>query len=348
MSVNPALSLLTEQCQMLTEKGVMQILCEHAHSDNPSLRLNALWALKHFVDAVPPELKRACLEELESGWLVQLIRDDTQDAALSGSRSRETPGEDMDEDVELSLPEEKPRWICGKDGDVREIDSSQSVRMRQAEDTLAVVRDAELNPMRKARSDDLAIQEQGLEFIRNLIGRPGAGSASESPTETTLMIDYLFNELGQDRFFEILASKLRPKYLHPFSRRTPVAGREARIIHPQAQIIVPVIYILVNMAASDTRHRQLVIAQTELLKLLVQHTGKDKNVRVALCHLVTNLTLQDDGPETEGCRQRAAELRKLGFQNKMEMFKHEDRDLDVRERAKHAVFQMEQASTFSY
>lgn len=333
---------------MLTEKGVMHVLCEHAHSDNPSLRLNAIWALKHFVDSVTPDLKRACLEELESGWLVQLIRDDTQDAALSSGRSRDTPGEDMDEDVDSSSPEEKHRWIYGRDGEVRELDASQSSRLRQAEDKLAVVRDAELNPVRRARNDDLAIQEQGLEFIRNLIARPGAGSSSESPAETTLMIDYLFNELGQDRFFEILESKLRPKYLHPFSRRAPVAGREARIIHPQSQIIVPVIYILVNMAASDARHRQLVITQTELLKLLAQHTGKDKHVRVGLCHLVTNLTWQDDGPETDGCRHRAAELRKLGFQNKMEMFKHEDRDLDVRERAKHAVYQMEQASAFSY
>lgn len=325
----------------------MGVLCEHAHSDNPSLRFNALWALKHFVDAVGPELKKACLEELESGWLVQLIRDDTQDAALFNGRTRETPGDDMDEDIDFPSPDEKHRWLHGVNGDIRELDASCSTRMRQAEDRLSAIRETELNPVRRARNDDVAIQEQGLDFIRNLIGRPGPG-IPDTTNETTEMIDYLFSELGQDRLFDILASKLRPKYLHPFSRRAPAAGREPRVIHPQAQIIVPVIYILVHMAASEARHRQLVTTQTELLKLLVQHAGKDREVRVALCHLVTNLTFQDDDGESEGCRQRAAELRKLGFQNKLEMLKQDDRDLDVRERAKLAVFQMEEASSFSY
>ena len=325
----------------------MGILCEHAHSDHPSLRFNALWALKHFVDAVGPELKKACLEELEPGWLVQLIRDDAQDAALLSDRARETPGEDMDEDIDLPSPDEKHRWRYGINGDIRELDASCSTRMRQAEDRLLAIREMELNPIRKARNDEVAIQEQGLDFIRNLIGRPGSGM-SDMANETTEMIDYLFSELGQDQLFDTLASKLRPRYLHPFSRRVPVAGREARVIHPQAQIIVPVIYILVHMAASDPRHRQLVIAQTELLKLLVQHAGKDREVRVALCHLVTNLTIHDDGGELEGCRQRALDLKKLGFRNKLDALKQDDRDLDVRERAKLAVFQMDEASAFPY
>ena len=325
----------------------MGILCEHAHSDNPSLRFNALWALKHFVDAVGPELKKSCLEELESGWLVQLIRDDTQDAVLFNGCARETPGEDMDEDINLASPDEKRRWQYGINGDIRELDASCSTRMRQAEDKLSAIREMELNPTRKARNDDVAIQEQGLDFIRNFIGRPGP-AMPDAANETTEMIDYLFSELGQDRLFDTLASKLRPKYLHPFSRRVPVVGREARVIHPQAQIIVPVIYILVHMAASDPRHRQLVIAQTELLKLIVQHAGKDREVRVALCHLVTNLTIQDEEGESEGCRQRATELRKLGFRNKLETLKQDDRDLDVRERAKLAVFQMDEALSLSY
>lgn len=321
----------------------MKILCEHAHSDNPSLRLNALWALKHFVDAVDAGLKKACVEELQSGWLIQLICDDTQDTALFSSRTRDASGEDVDGDVEISSPDEKHRWLYGTNGDIRELDASRSTKMRRVEDKLATIKEAESNPVRKARNDDVAIQEQGLDFIRNLIARPGLGSSSDSPSETTEIIDYLLSLLGQDRLFNILASKLRPKYLHPFSRRAPVAGREARVIHPQAQIIVPVIYILVHMAASDPRHRQLVIAQTDLLKLLLQHTGKDKEVRVAICHLVINLTWQDDESDAEGCRQRGAELKKLGYHNKMDILRQEDRDLDVRERAKTAAFQLDQA-----
>jgi hypothetical protein len=33
------------------------------------------------------------------------------------------------------------------------------------------------------------------------------------------MIDFLFNALGQDQVFEILASKLRSKVINPFNRR---------------------------------------------------------------------------------------------------------------------------------
>lgn len=316
----------------------MAVLCEHAHSDDPVLRLNALWALKHFIDAVGPELKKSCLEELESGWLIQLIQDDTQDAALYSSRFK---GEDMDEDVESQSGDEPHQWVHGTNGIFQVLDVSKSLRLRQAEDRLAMVRETELNPIRKARNDDVAIQEQGLDFIRNFIGRPPVTPTSDT-SETADMIDYLFSELGQDRLFEILASKLRPKVLNPFSRRTRMAGREPRVIYPQAQVIVPVIYILVHIAASESRHRQLVVAQTELLRLLAQQSvNKDREVRIALCHLVNNLTWEDEENESESCKQRAQELKKLGFLHKLEMLKQEDRDLDVRERAKEAVYQME-------
>ncbi|CAM1510409.1 Fc.00g007440.m01.CDS01 [Cosmosporella sp. VM-42] len=332
--------------EILTEQGVMKVLCEHAHNENPALRLNALWALKHFIDAVGPELKKDCLQKLEPGWLIQLICDDTEDSALQMARQREALGVDMDDDIDMQSSDERHRWLYGSNGMLQELDSLQSTKLRQVEDKLAAVREAELNPVRRARNDDLAIQEQGLDFIRNFIGRPGAaGLAAESASETTEMVDHLFSELGQDTLFEILASKLRAKVLHPFSRRTPVAGRETRVVHPQAKIIMAVIWILVHMAASIPRHRQLVISQTELLKLLAQQSSsKDKEVRVALCHLIINLTWQEDDGEAQACSQRAQELKKLGYHTKMEALKRQDVDLDVRERAKTAAWQIEQAS----
>lgn len=321
----------------------MSILCEHAHSDNPSLRLNALWALKHLVDAVGPDLKKSCLEELEPGWLVQLIRDDTQlDATFSNGRGRASPSEDMDEDTELddsTIVEEQHRWTYGVDGEIKELDAVNSTRMRQAEDKLAAVRESEFNPARKARNDNLAIQEQGLNFIRNFIGHGNARLSSE-PSETAEMIDHLFTELGQDHLFDILASKLRPKHIHPFSRRAP-GSEGVRVIYPQAQVIAPTIYVLVHMSASEPRHRQLVITQTELLKTLAAHTSKDKEVRVALCHLVTNLTWHDE-EDAETVKQRAFELKKLGFYTKMQSYQN-DAPLDVKERAKNAVAQMDAA-----
>ncbi len=98
----------------------------------------------------------------------------------------------------------------------------QSARMQKAEKKLMSVRRARLNPMRKARNDDtLRYREQGLNFIRNLIGLPSfaAGGGPAEPNDLSEMVDFVFNELGQDRLFDILQAKLKPKVLHPFERR---------------------------------------------------------------------------------------------------------------------------------
>ncbi|KAJ4261474.1 hypothetical protein NW762_006899 [Fusarium torreyae] len=331
--------------ELLAENGVVSVLCEHAHSQNPALRLNALWALKHFVDAVGPDLKKATLAELGSHWLQQLICDDTEDSALQLSKEREASGLDMDHDVDMQQSDEPHRWVYGSNGLLREINAANSTRLRQVEDKLAAVRESELNPVRRARNDDLAIQEQGLDLIRNLIGRPRSGLSSETTNETTEMIDFLLHELGTERLFEILSSKLRVKVFRPFSRRPTVTGRETKLLHPQAKIIVAVIYILAHIAASVSRHQQMVITQTDLLKLLAQQaSSKDREVRVALCHFIINLTYKDDDGEAQACALRAIELRKLGFFTKMEALTKQDGDLDVRERAKTAAYQLEQAT----
>lgn len=322
----------------------MKVLCEHAHSSNPALRLNAMWALKHFVDAVGPDVKKACMAELGTSWLEQLICEDTEDSSLQVSRENDSSRLDEDEDIEMQPSDEPHRWIYGSSGSLRSLDPANSIKLRQAEEKLAIVREAELNPVRRARNDDTAIQEQGLDFIRNLIGRPGAVMGSELSNETTEMIEHLFREIGCERLFDMLSSKLRAKVVRPFSRRSPVVGKETKVVHPQPKIVVAVIYILVHIAASVPRHRHTVIAQTDLLRLLAQQAmSKDREVRVALCHLVINLTWREDDAEAQACAARAHELRKLGFHTKMEALRKQDGDLDVRERAKTAAYQIEQA-----
>lgn len=325
-------------------------MCEHAHSGNVKLRLNALWALKHLVQSAGNDVKKTCLEELGQGWLVQLICDDTEDEALSSNGpSFKVLNVDTDEDMQMDHFDED-------DEESRMTDSigalGQSTRTSStvvgssglgvsplvANNRLAILRELETNPARRARKDDIAVQEQGLDFIRNLIG----GFNNVGTSETSEMIDFLFSALGQDQIFEILASKLRSKVINPFSKRGPSNNNETKVVPPQAEIIAAVEYILVHMAASVPRHRQLVIAQTELLKLLVpQFSHPSKEVRLALCWLVINLTWVDDAHDGQACAQRAQELKKLGFLSKLEALEH-DCELDVRERAKTAVFQMKQ------
>ncbi|KAG4416152.1 hypothetical protein IFR04_010734 [Cadophora malorum] len=334
-------NLLTDVSPMrepISEAGVLKILCEHARSMNAKLRLNAVWSLKHFVHGVSNDMKRQCLEEIGPGWLVQLICDDTEDEALLNSRGRvdrDGPrSNEMDEDVVMDQFEEQVDKAFGR---INSRPSSRSKSIQQAEARLAALRDAETNPARRARKDDIAVQEQGLDFIRNLIGGAGQGGTAE----TTEMIDFLFNALGQDRVFEILASKLKPKMINPYNRGSP--NSERKILPPQAEIIVAVGYILVHMAASVPRHRQIVIAQTDLLKLLVpQFNHPNIEVRLALCWLVSNLTWMDDQNDGQACAQRANELKKLGFLSKIEMLE-QDPELNVRERAKSAIWQIRQA-----
>jgi hypothetical protein len=67
-------------------------------------------------------------------------------------------------------------------------------------------------------------------------------------------------------------------------------------------------------------------------------------MRAALCRLIINLSWQEDGSEAQACAQMTHELKKLGFHTKMETLKHSDGDLDVRERAKTAAWQIRQAT----
>ncbi|KAK6955582.1 hypothetical protein Daesc_003224 [Daldinia eschscholtzii] len=349
-----ACNLVTDFSPMresLVEAGILEALCEHAHSHNATLRLNSLWALKHLVHASSIDLKKRCVEELESGWLVRLICDDTEDEALYSAKTRsdreaaQSTLNGMDEDIDMGLTDDQSRaWLSTSFYKSPSNLAHTDIRiLQEAEKQLETLRENDLNPVNKARKDDLLIQEQGLDFIRNLIGGALSGSSADSLNDTTEMIDFLFTTLGQDRLFEILASKLRTKVFHPFSRRGGT-GSETRIAPPKPKIIVAVIYILVHIAASIPRHRQLVVSQTELLRQLQKlFNSQDKEVRVALCHLINNLTWQDNASDGPGCSQRAQELKNLGFLTKLESLKEGDDELDVRERAKSALWQMKPA-----
>jgi len=301
-----------------------------------------MWALKHLVWAVENSVKKQCLEELESGWLVQLICADTEDDALHARTQSHSQDLDDDEDMDVETIDDDGSntrsWLwpamyrmpCHPTFAALR---SKSAQMQKAEKRLVALRDTEVNPTRKARNDDLAIQEQAINFIRNLMGQPTTGNIAE-------MVEYVFSEIGQEKLFEILASKLRVRVLHPFARRYPTT-RETRVLYPQAKVIEAVIFVLVHIAASIPQHRQLVIAQRDLLKLLEQHfNSKDSGVRGALCHLLTNLVWQDDSADAMACGQRANELRKMGFLQRLEALEQEDVELDIRERARAAVWQM--------
>ncbi|OBT67931.1 hypothetical protein VE03_02528 [Pseudogymnoascus sp. 23342-1-I1] len=345
--------------ETISAAGVLKILCQHAHSANVNLRLNALWALKHLVQSAGNDIKMACVEELGQGWLVQLICEDTEDDAVYTSSTRSTVV-DQDNDVHMNYSDDEDykqkmadnttgvssaNKTSGFSQKFPESERSKAISGSTSQlvnSRFAALHKGELSPGKKARENDTAVQEQGLDLIRNLIGAYN----STGPAENSDMIDFLFHSFGQDQIFEILASKLRPKVINPFSKRGSDNGSgngETRIVPPQPEIITSVEYILANVAASVPRHRQQVVAQTELLKLVLEQSSHpDKEVRLALCWLVINLTWVEDDQDTVTRTQRVRELTKLGFLAKMEVLER-DSDLDVRDRAKTALWQMKQS-----
>lgn len=326
---------------------------------NPNLRLSSVWALKHIVLDASNTIKMSCLEELGPGWLKQIVNNDV-DTSNYVTTSRNGDRDDgSSTPIRMSTPNaagEQVDLLNAVEEDSRE--SSQDVEEDAEEDlemadSIGALSRAELDrkqysssgrgpisetagltgrrhSSQPALTDELAIQQQGLDFIRNLICGSGASE----------MIEHIFRELGQDKIFEMLAAKLRPRVFNAFNRERRSSENGVRHVQPQTDIIVSVCYIVVHIAAGSTRQRQLLISQTELLKLIVplfSHPSKD--VRACCLWIVINLTWIDDASDNMNCKARARELMKLGVYEKLEHMEH-DADLDCRERARTAGNQM--------
>ncbi|KAK7534047.1 armadillo repeat domain-containing protein [Phyllosticta citribraziliensis] len=364
----------------LIEAGVLTTLCEHAHSADSRIRLISMWALKHLVLQANNGTKSQCLEELGVGWLVQTVYGETKQVQMPSKvrvqASRpETPlgmgtpnaaGEQVDllnAPEEPSMDVDNDSQISGDEDDMM-VDSIGLLRPRSTQSSVAAknkaklraIKEAETNPLIRAQKEDLRIQEQALDFIRNLI----MVDAGSSPGD---MIDHVLQTFGRDRFFEILTAKLRPRpnNASPQSQPAPVGstssspdphGRTtsaherstsapANFSHlAPPEILLATTFIIVHVANGKPSHRQLVISQSSLMQHLLPLFGHpDRRIRVACVWLVNNLTWIEDQSDTPAAKQRALELRAIGVEERVRLCLS-DAELDVRERAKTAVDQM--------
>lgn len=309
------------------------------------MRYNALWALKHFVQAAGNETKKSCLRELGQEWLIRLICGDMEDETCGSTNAAKTLlDRDFDVAMASAADEDDAQFSSyahlelisgGKDVGAPHLGPRASAQLPNSTSSSIKM----LNDDKQARKDDTRVQEQGLEFLRNLI----AGYNIAGNGDNTDMITYLFNAFGEDNLFELLTSKLRSKVHHPFLRgHSGVNDGETRVSPPRPEILTAVGWILVNIAASVPCHRQAVIRQTELLRLLLQHASHPvKDVRLAFCWLIQNLTWVDNDQDSIAQVGRVRELEKLGYMAKLDLLV-KDEDLDVRERAKTARVQLVQ------
>lgn len=314
-------------------------LCEHSHSDNTKLRLESIWALKHIAYNSTNDIKMKIVESLEPTWLKRIICEDPTDpsirrkveedvAALSSNEMDIAPSLEPF-DVQDLLPDYDGKRSEAQSPDIRMADSvmppktsldtflSNNSRRRK----LAL--NGDLDHTKRMRRDDIQVQEQTLDLVRNLICGSGASE----------MIDYLFQEVSD--LFDILAEKLRP-------RAPSGLGLKDFLKAPSVptEILCSVTYIMIHLAAGLSRHRQQLASHPELLKLMVplfQHANKQ--VRVNCVWVVINLTFEDDESDRNSCRERAIRLRDLGVLEKLEKLER-DHESDVRERTKTALHLM--------
>ncbi|KAK9459580.1 armadillo-type protein [Lipomyces oligophaga] len=210
--------------------------------------------------------------------------------------------------------------------------------------------------MRLCDDVEVDVQEQALDFIRNLV----AGSE--------VFIDKLFAQVGVDRVFELIDRKLAISEIGYYE--SAEAGEERgrmQITKYQSNIIVCAIYILVNIAAGYENHRKTIMEHSSVLKRVIELMSHERDeVRLACLWVIVNITwaedpltmlLRDneessggasgdvgmasfcDNPANGVYSQRALILQRLGVEEQLMKLRN-DRVVNLREKAKTAIDQL--------
>ncbi|KAG9733773.1 ARM repeat-containing protein, partial [Aureobasidium melanogenum] len=343
--------------QDLITAGVVTVLCEQAKRSNSKLRQASLWALKHLVLNSPKDLKIECLEQLGTGWLVQAVNGSSELGTFVALGSTNAAGEQVDLLNASSTPGVDMDWTEQEDDDADEDDEDgevlmdhngtryQSSGLRSTLDTtnykahLRLLRKNEHDPGVQAKHDDMLVQEQALDFIRNLI----------NGDDNIAMIEHLNSVLGADRLFEMLHNKLRPVLFRPNSPlqsyRDTVHSSESQqsnTVWQPPELINAALGVIIHVAGGSSKHRQQLIAQTPLLTAWLPHfSHADRRIRVASVWAIINLTWVDSAADREDAKARARTLASFGIDEKIRALA-EDVDADTRERVKTAVRQIDE------
>jgi hypothetical protein len=221
------------------------------------------------------------------------------------------------------------RMSAGRTGDEEYFDAPEE-RIRswarrfppKATAVMAQLERRERDDSLRRRKEDIALQEQGLDFLRNWIGGK----------DRNLMIDHLFESVGKDRVFEILEDKLKQKR---YVKRGELISES-----PPGEIVTSVVYILVHLATGSLPHKRALIQRVDLLRTLCAlWNHRLPHVRTGLAWVVINLTWREEHEDIEEVHARARELIRLGFDKSLESMS-QDSELDVRERVKTARHQL--------
>ena len=296
------------------DSAVVKKLCEQAHSANARLRLESIWALKQLVVNAPKKLKQEVVNELGSSWIKLLIRTDPYDiphGEVIGLVDKDYPPRssyaETSEDIVMSEESDGEESVTYAD--------APSEHMSDTEDDFD----------KHTPEDDLAIQEQVLDLIRNIFV---TSTLSETAAD---LVDYVLQEMGTEEFFQIMKTRLSPKTMYGPTRK------DNHITPPPTGVVTRVLYIILHIAACSQKWRMAIASEHDLLKRILSFASHaEREVRANCCWLAINLMFEDEVSDRASCRRRANELSKLGYRLQLQKLEN-DPDLDVRERAKTAM-----------
>lgn len=311
---------------------MIPVLCEHARHPNTKLRIESLWTLKHVVYNTPNDIKIKVIELLTPAWIRQVISQDPVSTLARREMEEESEqasgiamgrANSAGEQVDILNPMEDESESAE---DSKMTDTMPSSKMSldmflpDARRRRKLALHGSLEQSTQSRRDDIAVQEQMFDVLRNIIC--GGGSIE--------MLDYLFKEIGKDELLNAIADKLRVRTIQLPHRR----DASSRPLNVPTEILIAAGAVIVHIAACLPRQRQVIMEHPELLQSILgyfNHSHRD--VRANCMWTTINLIYEEDQSDREGCRERAAKLQALGFLDRATGLL-DDADLDIRERAK--------------
>ncbi|KAK6497058.1 hypothetical protein TWF506_004541 [Arthrobotrys conoides] len=299
----------------LEEKGIVKALGSFVKSDSgnvcaydrhgdsigefdperESLRLNAIWALKHLVLRQDETVILSCLSAFGTTWLLEqlAIEDHTPDAC-AGSVSEDN----LDEG--------------------RQILKSQSDLFSPKVIDRLVLNYTIPKPEDLRRTALVEFQEQALDFFRNIMAGPNASSTFRHILRETQNMEVLTTPICYtDESPNISLAET------PINHRTPFYDvlTEKLKSKPGEKIILAIIYVLVHIGAC-AEHRATLIEQSslfhELIKLFELQVDQ---IRIGLSWLAINLTWKENGVNSPDFTRRVQKLREYRYVHMLEWLK---------------------------
>lgn len=302
--------------------------------------------LKHIVYKTAPDIKIKVVGALGPDWIRQIIMQDPTSALTRrgmdegidnnsplGMGRANSAGEQVDLLNPVESYEDGRGGAQDREDDYQMIDTMPSSKMSldmflpDARRRRKLALNGDLDQTTQARQDDIAVQEQTFDLIRNLACADGAIE----------MIDYLFSHIGQNEILDAITDKLRPRTIELPHRRESSTSRS---LYVPTEVIIAVTFVIIHIAAGLPRHRDYLLSHRDLMRNLMGYFNHSHGaVRVNCVWIVINLTYEDDQSDRDECRNRALQLRSLGVMERLSSLEA-DPEQDVRERTKAAIHQM--------